>query len=155
MSLNASIQKKRMSFKFRQAFHPQYDEFWVFVSLFLGGLVFVWLPQVAESSRSQVVELAVMVSVTVMGFLIASFSILLAISDRDAIIKLKKSGHYQNLASHTFVTAGLFLVVVLVGFSYFLLDGHSLLKLTLGTFVVSVVNVMRVFQKFRIATSLI
>lgn len=47
---------------------------------------------------------------TLLGFVIAALSILVAVVNRSLVVRLKKTGHYDSLLSELYYTAGLLLL---------------------------------------------
>lgn len=63
---------------------------------------------------------------TLLGFLITAMTLLAAVMDRQLVVAMKVSGHYQRLMKETFHTCALLLATVLSGILVLFISSDSL-----------------------------
>ncbi|MEW8659046.1 MAG: hypothetical protein AB2603_12030 [Candidatus Thiodiazotropha endolucinida] len=69
------------------------------------------------------------VSATLMGFLIAALSILTALTDRQLVQNMKKTGHYDELLRLIYWTTAILLAVLTLSLVALFIDGKLLISL--------------------------
>lgn len=95
---------------------------------------------------------------TLLGFLIAALSIVAALTDRQLLSNMRRTGHYKVLINETYACASVCLVVVIVSVISLFVDGFALLVLlTIGTGLMALAALLLVAsgRKFYLLISLV
>jgi hypothetical protein len=126
------------------------DLSWYFIAFTLA--VFSAVAANKLSNQDQInllIDASITVSGTLLGFLIASFSILLAISNRDFIKNLRKSGKIDNLVGQTFIVCTTLLLSIVLSIAYLMISKQVLIPACVGLLVFSLVILFRIGYKYK------
>lgn len=140
-----------MNFKmFSRATSPSRDGLWYLVAGFSSLCAFLSSLGLDPESFESAIKALLVTSGALFGFLITSLSILLAISNREFVIKLRASGHFKNLVDQIFFNAAV-LVVSLGGGLAYLLTGLAAFGCTVSAATsFSLIIFLRIGWKYRV-----
>lgn len=88
---------------------------------------------------------------TLIGFMLASLSLLIGVSDRDFMRNLRRTGHLPRLVDSIFHVAGLWLAVIVSGLAAHLAAGHwqrILVALSMGLTVIAFAYLIRLGRRY-------
>ena len=87
---------------------------------------------------------------TLTGFLMTSLSIMVSSADKPFIKALRKTGHFQSLLSDFMLSAGAWVVIILLGLLFHLVPGATeVLAISIALFVYSLMFFLRTMLRFR------
>lgn len=126
------------------------DLSWYFIAFTLAILSAVASNKLSNQDQiNLLIDASITVSGTLLGFLIASFSILLAISNRDFIKNLRKSGKIDNLVGQTFIVCATLLLSIVLSITYLMISKQMLIPACVGLLVFSLVVLFRIGYKYK------
>ena len=133
-----------------RAISPSRDFFWYALAIALAALGSMYAFRLDAVKADMAVRALMVTGGALFGFLITSLSILLAISGREFVKRLRASGHFGNLVDQIFINALALLAGLGCGLIY-LLSAHPALPPAVSASVVfALVVFLRIGWKYRV-----
>jgi hypothetical protein len=128
---------------------PARDPLWYGLATATGALAaYLLLAQDSEISDS-VVKSALISGGTLLGFMITALSIMIAVSNREFVLRLRQQGKYQNLINQVFTSISVLAITIGLGFFYVITTYPPLALAAAFGFSFSLVVVIRIGWKFK------
>ncbi|WP_417511385.1 hypothetical protein [Methylophaga sp.] len=125
------------------------DPIWYFLGFGLGVICGFKAFDPNPSLAIDFIKTFTIMSGTLLGFLVTSFSILFAISDREFVRALKSDGKIQNLTNQVALTCAALIACLLLSVIYLVTISQYLPSLITGIVVFSLVMFARISYKYK------
>lgn len=126
------------------------DPFWYIVASIISILFALLSYKAADIGNATIIARTMTVlSGTLLGFLITSLSILLAISDRKFIQSIRKSGHINNLVNQVFLVALILILSIAMSIFSLISTYNALTPITVGLTIFALVVFCRIGYKYK------
>ena len=129
---------------------PNRDPLWYTLGFALALLSYIFILKLEPVALSKITDVLTVTAGTLFGFLIASLSILLAISNRELIKQLRKAGKINNLVNQTFFNSLILLLALASGIIYLIEPNAHLAAITCSSVAFSLVIFLRIGWKYRL-----
>lgn len=125
------------------------DPIWYLLGIVLGLLCAFQASHAAPELARDFIKTFAIISGTLLGFLVTSFSILFAISDRDFVRYLKAEGKIENLTNQVALTCAALICCLVLAVFYLVTSSHYLTAIISGLIVFNLVMFARIAYKYK------
>lgn len=134
---------------------PSRDTLWYIVAIGLATLSFKHALPLCTDEASELTRVLMITSGTLLGFQLTAMSVLMAISGREFMARLRKQKKFNNLLNQLFLIAGILALTLATGIASMLTKHALLTALMCAAFIFALVTFLRAGWKFKVIFELL